>query len=100
MRRVQKNAVYRHFKGDYYLVLDIAFDATNRQNINKKMVVYKSLKDNIVYVRDFKEFISEVNHKKYPDVKQKYRFQQVNVNKMIKRLFGDAEEFNNERKYK
>lgn len=89
MRRVQKNAVYRHFKGNYYYVVDIAYDATNKQAADKKMVVYRSLNDNILYVRDLKEFISEVDHRKYPDVKQKYRFQQVNTNKMLKRLFGE-----------
>lgn len=92
MRRVQKNAVYRHFKGDYYLVVDIAYDATNHESLNRKMVVYRSLKDNMLYVRDLKEFISEVNHKKYPDVKQKFRFQQINTNKVLKRLFGEEVE--------
>lgn len=86
MRRVQKNTIYQHFKGNYYYVMDIAYSATNKDGKNKKMVVYKSLSDGLTYVRDLKEFSSEVDHKKYPDVTQRYRFQRVNANKAL-RLF-------------
>lgn len=90
MRRVQKNTVYRHFKGNYYYVMDIAYSATNKDGTNKKMVVYKSLSDGLVYVRDLKEFSSEVDRKKYPDVTQRYRFQRVNVNKALKAILESA----------
>lgn len=86
MRRVQKDAIYRHFKGNYYKVLGFAYDATNKEDINKKMVIYQSLSDNVVYVREFKEFSSKVDHRKYPDVKQLYRFERVNVNKILKSI--------------
>lgn len=89
MRRVQKNAIYRHFKGNYYLVLEIAFNANNHEEINKKMVVYKSLSDDKIYVRDLKEFSSPVDKKKYPDVPQYWRFERVNVNKALKAILND-----------
>lgn len=92
MRRITKGAVYRHFKGNYYEVMEIAFDATNGSNVGEKMVVYKSLADGNIYVRDLKEFSSQVNKRKYPDVKQRYRFEKVNVNKMLKRILGDENE--------
>ncbi len=65
---------YRHFKGNEYKVLMIALDS----NTSKKLVVYQALYgDNLVWVRDYDEFISEVDHKKYPEVKQKYRFESI-----------------------
>lgn len=91
MRRIERDAIYRHFKGNYYQVLDIAYCANNHEEINKKMVVYKDLSRNMVYVRDLKEFSSPVDKKKYPDVKQHWRFERVNVNKALKHLLDSDE---------
>lgn len=47
--------------------------------IREPMMVYRPLYDDGgMYVRPFEMFLSEVNHEKYPDVKQKYRFKKVN----------------------
>ena len=74
MRKLELNRVYKHFKGDLYLVLDVAINTETA----KKMVVYRALYgENALYVRDYDMFISEVDHNKYPDVKQKYRFEEV-----------------------
>ncbi len=67
-----KNRVYKHFKGDYYLVLDTAINSET----DEEMVLYVSLYgDGKKYVRPLKMFLMEVNHQKYPDVKQKYCFE-------------------------
>lgn len=82
-REIKPNTVYKHFKNKYYAVLDIANNATNGVNDNP-VVVYRQLYgDNKLYVRDLKEFASEVDYKKYPDVKQKYRFEEVELDELL-----------------
>lgn len=70
--KVKINHVYKHFKGDYYLVVDTAIDSET----GKEVVIYRQLyEDGRLYVRDKEMFESKVDHEKYPNVKQKYRFE-------------------------
>ena len=73
MREIQKNRVYKHFKGDYYLVEDVVVHSETRE----KLVLYRPLygNENQLYVRPLEMFLSEVDHEIYPEVKQKYRFE-------------------------
>lgn len=76
MNRIKTKAIYRHFKGDLYFVEDIAIHSETQE----KYVVYRALYGNTkLYVRPYDMFASEVNHKKYPDVKQTYRFELQNI---------------------
>lgn len=78
MRKINVKKMYKHFKGGLYLVEDIAFDSET----NDKMVIYRALYgDNKLYVRPYKMFASEVDHIKYPDVEQKYRFEEITIEK-------------------
>lgn len=76
MNEVKIHGVYRHFKGKMYIVEDIA----THSETEEKMVVYRALYgDNQLWVRPYDLFISEVDHEKYPDVEQKYRFEEVDL---------------------
>ena len=66
------NGIYKHFKGNLYRVEDIAIDSET----GNECVLYRALyEDCKLFVRPKDSFLSEVDHGKYPDVKQKYRFE-------------------------
>jgi hypothetical protein len=81
MREIKVHGIYKHFKGDYYLVEEIAFDSETKE----KMVVYRRLYgDGTLWVRPLDMFLSEVDHNKYPNVKQKYRFELEEIDSVAK----------------
>ena len=72
MRELKLKRVYRHFTGDYYLTEDIANDSET----GEPFVVYRKLYgDGGLWIRPLEMFLSEVDHEKYPDCEQKYRFE-------------------------
>ena len=78
---IKKNRIYKHFKGDYYLVEDFVIDSETKQ----EMVLYVQLYgDGKKYVRPYSMFASEVDKEKYPNVKQKYRFELQDVESVAK----------------
>lgn len=69
---LKMNGIYKHFKGDLYLVEDIATHSETRE----KYIVYRALYgSNELYIRPYDMFISKVDKEKYPDVEQEYRFE-------------------------
>ena len=81
MRELKINGIYRHFKGNYYIVLDIA----NCSETKNKYVVYRQLYgEGTLWIRPVDMFLSEVDHEKYPNVEQKYRFELQNINSIAK----------------
>ena len=81
MNELKVNGIYKHFKGDYYIVLDVAIHSETKD----KYVVYRGLYgENELYIRPIDMFLSEVDHNKYPNVKQKYRFELQEIESVAK----------------
>lgn len=77
----------RHFKREtvskkttqyLYRILFVAIHSETKE----KMMVYQGLYDDFAcYVRPLDMFLSEVDHQKYPIIKQKYRFEKTTLTK-------------------
>ena len=74
MRRIIPGGRYRHFKGNEY---EVIFEAVHTET-GEKFAVYRALYgDGTVYARPADMFLSEVDRERYPDVEQKYRFEEI-----------------------
>ena len=76
MRELKIKGVYKHFKGDLYLVEDLAQYSED----DTQLVIYRALyEDTKLYARPLDMFLSPVDREKYPDVEQEYRFELQNI---------------------
>lgn len=64
---VQVKRIYKHYKGDLYLVEDVGYHSET----GEKMIIYRSLyEEGKIWIRPYDMFFDEVNKNG-----QKYRFE-------------------------
>lgn len=82
MREIQLHRIYRHFKGDHYLVEDVATDSET----GAPMVVYRKLYgDGSLWVRPLAMFLERVDRAKYPNCQQEFRFELLEVDSVARK---------------
>lgn len=77
MENVLIGKVYRHFKGNYYFVRDVALNSETQE----RMVVYSPLydrKDSLLWVRPEKMFLEKIPDRPDNITGQEHRFELVN----------------------
>ena len=77
MEQVKINGVYRHFKGNYYYVVDVALDSETKE----RMVVYKPLyerNNSMLWVRPEKMFLEVIPDRPDNVTGQNIRFSLIN----------------------
>lgn len=79
-REVLPFTVWRHFKGLKAFVIAVA----QHTETDEKLVIYYCMSDENnmnhndgIYARPLSMFLSEVDHEKYPNITQKYRFERI-----------------------
>ena len=77
MNQVKIGKIYRHFKGNYYFIQDVALDSETKERI----VVYRPIydrNDSQIWVRREEMFLEEIDQtRKDNTTGQKYRFELV-----------------------
>lgn len=79
-REVRPFTMWRHFKGARSFVITVA----RHSETGEQLVVYRCMDNNGntnhkdgIYARPLEMFLSEVDHEKYPNATQKYRFEEI-----------------------
>ena len=73
MDHVEIGKTYRHFKGTYHQVLNVALDSETQE----RMVLYNHKDDGQVWVRPEKDFLEEIPERADNITGQKHRFEKI-----------------------
>ena len=87
MQELKIHGIYKHFKGDYYLVEGVGIHSETKE----KYVIYRGLygDSDKIYLRPYDMFLSKVDKEKYPNVKQEYRFELQNIQSIASMFKGE-----------
>ena len=72
---------FRHFRGKVYHVSFVAPDETSGKEPRLMVGYYCLEEDNFpgVYIRELDDFLAELDPQKYPEAKQKHRFEPLDL---------------------
>ena len=74
-KEIQLNSIYKHYKGNFYLTLDVAFHSET----GEKMILYRALYDDLkIWCRPYDMFLDEVNKNG-----QKHRFELQDIKSAV-----------------
>ena len=76
MEEVKIGKVYRHFKGNYYFVENVALDSENKERVVIYTAIYDR-DDSQIWVRKEKMFLEEIPERPDNITGQKHRFELV-----------------------
>lgn len=77
-RTLKAGQVYKHFKGNKYsIVIPCVCDT---EDLKEYVIYHGNDNKRRMWARPISEFLSEVDHVKYPDVEQQFRFELVEDN--------------------
>lgn len=80
-RSFEKGDLVKHFKHELdkskyiYRIIGLAKHTETQET----MVIYQDLKTDHLFARPYNMFVSEVDKNKYPNIKQKYRFERIKL---------------------
>ena len=87
MQELKVHGIYRHFKGDYYIVEGIGIHSETKE----KYVIYRGLYGDAdkLCLRPYDMFLEKVDKEKYPNAKQEYRFELQAIESVSKDFKGE-----------
>lgn len=74
LENAKKATSFKHFKGNIYKIVCLAKDS---EDLNDYVIYQGQYENKPIWTRKATDFFSEVDRKKYPDVKAKYRFEKI-----------------------
>ena len=72
-REIKIGKIYKHFKGHIVKIISLA----EHTETNEDLVIYENQETNKIWARPYDMFNSLVDKQKYPNIDQKYRFEEI-----------------------